>query len=165
MDYEDNVADNKVDTEEVTKVLLNIQQQLARTDEDVDQTYLVDALQQHRSLILNYATMSFVKKPNNPKMLEAVTTLVAQLEKAVRDDRKERAKKKDSEDNKLSFNQMLEAMKQISSGEINIPTFKMDSFMLDPTQSLMTICEGIKPINQEELEMGNQLVDLEGNPM
>ncbi|ASU03447.1 hypothetical protein RISINGSUN_223 [Erwinia phage vB_EamM_RisingSun] len=165
MDYEDNAVDNKVDTEEVTKVLLNIQQQLARNDEDVDQTFLVDALQQHRSMILNYATLQFVKKPNNPKMLEAVTTLVAQLEKAVRDDRKERLKKKENEDNKVSFNQMLDAMKKISNGEINIPTFTMDSFMLDPSQSLLSIREGIKPINTEELEMGNQLVDLDGNPM
>lgn len=164
MDYEDNVASsNKIDTEEVTKVLLNIQQQLSRTDEDVDQNYLVDALQQHRSLILNYATLSFVNKPNNPKMLEAVTTLVAQIEKAVRDDRKERAKKKDADDNKLSFNQMLDAMKQISSGAIAIPTFNMDGFMLDPTFSLMR--DDMKPINTDELAMGNELVDLEGNPM
>lgn len=166
MDYEEqSPADNRVDTEEVTKVLLNIQEQLARNDEDVDQKYLVDALQQHRSMILNYATLSFVKKPNNPKMLEAVTTLVAQLEKAVRDDRKERAKKKDAEDNKISFNQMLDAMKQISNGEINIPTFKSTSFILDPTQSLLTLRETIKPISADELEMGNGLIDLDGNPM
>ena len=166
MDYEEQTpASNKVDTEEVTKVLLNIQEQLTHNEEDVEQKYLVDALQQHRSMLLNYATLSFINKPNNPKMLEALTTLVAQLEKAVRDDRKERARKKDADENKVSFNQMLDAMKQISNGDINIPTFKSTAFILDPTQSLLTLRDTIKPIGLGELEMGNSLVDINGDPM
>lgn len=154
-----------VDTEQVRSVLLNIQQNLARRDDDQDQNYLVEALQEHRTMLLNYATLTYLNRPKDPKLLEAVTGLVAQIEKAVRDDRKERLKKKENEDNKLSFNQMMEAMKQISAGEIVIPKFEMTHFLLDPSKSLLELNNEIKPIKPEELDQGNTLVDLDGNVM
>lgn len=147
---------------EVEKALENIRNCLARTEEDPDQKSLVDAVQESKALLLNFATLSYIQKPNNPKMLEAITSLIAGIEKTVRDDRKEKAKEKEKEDDKVSFNQMLDAMKEISSGNIQLPSFNIGSFILDPSKSLTATSPTINPITQAELTQGNGLVDLQG---
>lgn len=147
---------------EVEKALENIRGCLARTEEDPDQRALVDAVQESKALLLNFATLSYIQKPNNPKMLEAITSLIAGIEKTVRDDRKEKAKEKEKEDDKVSFNQMLDAMKEISSGNIQLPSFNIGSFILDPSKSLTATSPTINPITPAELTQGNGLVDLKG---
>lgn len=160
------ITENKDDgLESVQSALLDIQQAVIKQEEDPEQNVLMETVQKWRSMILNYATLAYLEKPRDAKMLEAVSALVAQLEKAVRDDRKERAKKQDSDDNRLSFNQMLEAMTSISSGTIKLPTFDVDTFFLDPTKSIFEPTQDFKVIKPEELETGNGLIDIDGNPM
>jgi len=90
--------------------------------------------------------------------------LLAHMEKAIRDDRKERMKKQENQDNKLSFNQMLEAMSMIKTGAIQIPVFDVSSFMLDPSVSLTDGLD-VKPINEAELVQGNQIISIDGTPV
>lgn len=158
-----NVDDKDDGLENVRSALLDIQQAVIRQEEDPEQNTLAETVQKYRSMLLNFATLAYLEKPRDAKMLEAVSSLVAQIEKSVRDDRKEKAKKQENDDNRLSFNQMLEAMQNISSGTIKLPTFEVDSFFLDPSRSLLELSEDIKPIKPEELTFGNGLVDLDGN--
>ena len=161
-EHQTSQSDLDADDEVIKGILLDVQNALSHDEEDIDQVSLVNALQQHRTLLLNYATKAYINKPNNPKLLEAVTSLVAQLEKAVRDNRKERERKKDRDDNRATFNQLVDAMKNISSGKIDVPTFNMQNFILDPSKSLFEINPGMVPIGDQELEQGNKIVDMSG---
>lgn len=147
---------------EVITALEQIRNTIERTDEDPDQAGLITAVQQNKSILLNYAMLAYMRNPTNPKMLESITSLLAQIEKTVRDDRKEKARAKEKEDDKLTFNQMMDAMKQISSGQIQLPTFNIGSFLLDPSKSLLPATSEMTPITQAELEQGNSLVDING---
>lgn len=132
------------------------------TDEDVEQVSLVTALQKNRQFLLQFAMRAYMEKPNSASLLEGVTSLLDHMEKSVRNDRKERSKKQESQDNKLSFQQMLEAMQMIKTGTIALPTFDVSSFLLDPTVSLVEGLD-VKPINEHELVQGNAVVDIDGN--
>lgn len=147
---------------EVVTALEQIRNTIEGTDEDPNNAGLITAVQRNKAILLDYAMMTYMRNPTNPKMLESITSLLAQIEKTVRDDRKEKAKAKEKEDDKLTFNQMMDAMKQISSGQIQLPTFNIGSFLLDPSKSLLGPAANIAPINPAELEQGNALVDIEG---
>ncbi|UYE93564.1 hypothetical protein [Shewanella phage FishSpeaker] len=147
---------------EVITALEQIRNTIEQNEEDPEQKSLITAVQHNKYVLLNYAMMAYQRNPTNPKMLESITSLLAQIEKTVRDDRKEKARAKEKEDDKLTFNQMMEAMKQISSGQIQLPTFNIGSFLLDPTKSLLGNAPGVNPISPAELEQGNSLVDING---
>lgn len=152
-----------ISEDEVEKVLLMMKQALVKDLEDEKQTRLVDAVQASRQMLLQYAMQQYLSNPKSASLLEGVTSLIAHIEKTVRDDRKEKAKEKEGESNILHFNQMLEAMKMISANKVAVPTFDIAAFILDPNKSL--IPEGnpeIAPINPEELVQGNAIVDIEG---
>ena len=53
---------------------------------------LINLVQKQRTLLLDIATQTYISKPSNCKLLDSINTLVSQLEKSVRDDRKEKAK-------------------------------------------------------------------------
>jgi hypothetical protein len=108
---------------------------------------------------------AYLDNPKNAGLLEGVTQIIAQIEKTVRDDRKERAKKKDSEGNRVSFNQMLEALQGIQKGSINLPVFEFTQFILDPSMPLIADADLTSSINPAELVMGVMLADIDGNPM
>lgn len=92
--------------------------------------------------------------------------MLAQMEKTIRDDRKEKAKKKENENNALGFSQLMEALGNISSGNIKLPSFDMKDFILDPSKPLIDEEDkSMEPIKLEELEQGNKLVDLDGEPV
>jgi hypothetical protein len=131
--------------------------------EDEDQNKLVEAIQNSRALMLKYAMQQYLSKPSSASLLEGVSSLLGHMEKVVRDNRKEKAKKKEGETNVLAFNQMLEAMKTISSGAVTLPVFDMSGFMLDPNKSLLEGNKDAAPIKPEELVQGNSIVDIDGN--
>lgn len=136
---------------------------IRKDDESDDQSHLIEVIQLNRALLLDSAMMSYLNKPGHSKLLESVISLLAGMEKAVRDDRKEAAKKKELLTNTVAFTNMLDALKEISTGRITIPTFDMGDFVLDPSKSLIEGDEEIGEIKEAELEQGNFLVDLEGN--
>lgn len=139
---------------------------ITKTSEGDEQNALVEAIQLNRNLLLNQAFGAYLKNPRQSKLLESVISILAGLEKSVRDDRKEAAKKKELETNTVAFNDMLEALKDISAGKIEIPTFDMSEFVLDPSKSLTEVApDDYDPISEEELVQGNVLVDIEGNPI
>lgn len=146
---------------EVIAIMEKMRKALVGNPEDQDQTTLVTLIQENRALLLQYAMSQYLLNPKSASLLEGVTSLIGQMEKTVRDDRKERTKKNDAENNIVSFNQMLDAMKSISSGKIIVPSFDMSDFILDPSKSLL-ISPDIAPIKSEELVMGNGLVNIDG---
>lgn len=147
---------------EVDAALLEIVASLTKTDDDPDQEGLVTSVQKHRALLLKFATLAYMRKPNSAMLLTSIISLVAAMEKAVRDDRKEKAKKEENETNQYSFSQIVESLNAIASGAVVTPTFTLTSFILDPTKSLLDVEETFKPIKPEELVQGNEIVDLEG---
>lgn len=149
----------------IDAVMQAINSALHPTDEDIEQKQLVQAIQSHRSMILDIASSAYSNKPGDPKLLEAISSLLTQLEKSVRDDRKERAKKSEQEDNKVSFKQMVEALRQLGTGEIKLPTFSSKQMMfLDPNVSLSEIGD-LGRIKEKELDMGSISVDFDGQEM
>ena len=149
----------------VTGVIENLRVAMMGTEEDLDQETLVKVVQTSRSFLLQYAMQAYLDNPKNAGLLEGVTQIIAQIEKTVRDDRKERAKKKDSEGNRVSFNQMLEALQGIQKGSINLPVFEFTQFILDPSMPLIADADLTSSINPAELVMGVMLADIDGNPM
>jgi len=154
-----------IQDQQVADIMTLLQGALVRKEEDEDQVSLVDVLQKHRALLVNYATQQYLSNPKSASLLEGIVSLIGHMEKAVRDDRKERAKKKDSENNVLAFNQMVDAMKSISAGKIALPVFDVKSFILDPTQSLLAAAPDVAPIKPGELVQGNQVVGIDGTPV
>lgn len=148
----------------VETILMALKKAIEGTEEDVDQTALVKVIQDNRAFVLEYAMQAYLDNPKNAHLLEGVTSIIAQIEKTVRDDRKERMKKKENENNQVAFSQMLEAMKSISSGAIALPVFDQTDFILDPTKSLLDLVN-VAPIKPEELVQGNEIVDLDGQPV
>ena len=149
--------------DEVGTAMENIRKALVKNIEDEDQTQLVDAIQEHRTLLLKYVTQQYLSNPKSASLLIGLISLINDMEKTVRDDRKEKMKKQDSQNNIVAFNQMVDAMKSISAGKIDLPVFDMQAFILDPSKSLITpTMEGINPITAEELVQGNSIVDIDG---
>lgn len=157
-------VDNKhrIQDQDVNDVLTLLSQTLDRTDEDPEQVSFVTALQKNRQFLLQFAMRAYMEKPNSASLLEGVTSLLDHMEKAVRTDRKERSKKEEAQDNKLSFQQMLDAMQMIKTGSISLPTFDLSNFMFDPSVSMVEGLD-VKPISENELVQGNSVVDIDGN--
>jgi hypothetical protein len=160
--YEPKPPANTEPSLEMIAIMERMRKALQENPEDVDQKELVKVIQENRAHILQYAMGQYLQNPKSASLLEGVTSLIGQMEGAVRNDRKERAKKQDQENNVISFNQMLDAMKGISNGQIIIPHFDMADFILDPGQSLLTRID-VDPIKPEELVQGNELIDIDGN--
>lgn len=159
------INSDKLIDEKINEVMTSIQKALNPNDEDAEQKSLIDAIQQHRTLILDISSLAFSKKPGDPKLLEAISSLLAQMEKSVRDNRKESQKKKDAEDNKVSFRQMVDALQSLSSGDIILPTFSNNRVFLDPNVSLTQVAPDLGKIKDAEIEMGQQMLDFDGQPV
>lgn len=151
-----------IDDANLEEVLALLKQSLEPSEDDVEQVTFVTALQKNRQFLLQYAMKAYMEKPGSASLLEGVTSLLGHMEKAIRDDRKERMKKQENQDNRLSFQQMLEAMQMIKTGNLTVPTFDVTAFMLDPNVSLVEGLD-IKPIGEGELVQGNSIVDINGN--
>jgi hypothetical protein len=95
-----------------------------------NETSLLSIVQKQRKLLLDIATQTFISKPNNPKLLDSINTLLGHMEKSVRDDRKERLRDRELEDNKANFSVFANALIEITAGRITMPTF--GEISLDP---------------------------------
>lgn len=162
--YEPKPPANTEPSLEMIAIMERMRNALAANPEDVDQTELIKVIQENRAHILQYAMGQYLQNPKSASLLEGVTSLIGQMEGTVRNDRKERTKKKDAENNIVSFNQMLDAMKGISNGQIVIPHFDMSDFILDPSKTLLTVVD-VSPIKPSELVQGNEIIDIDGNPV
>lgn len=121
---------------------------------------LIKLVQNQRRLLLDIATQTFIHKPNNPKLLDSINTLLGQMEKTVRDDRKERLRDRELEDNRANFATFVTALNEITAGKIVMPTFETHSINLDPLSD--DIAEPEDPdeaIRDEELHQGRQILD------
>lgn len=145
----------------VERVMLLLAEANQQDENDPAQKNLTGAIQKYREMLLNIATRSYLEKPGNPKLLEGLISLLGQIDKSVRDDRKEEAKKVEREDNKVSFNQMVEAMKMITNGTLAAPSWGDAPTWLDASDSDIDLSD-IK-IKDAELDLGRIQLDLDGN--
>ena len=165
IDIEDKPKEELVENPLLEAKLKEIRDAITANDEG---NSLIESLQKNREFLLSYATNMYLQKPTRVGLLESITTLLSQMESSVRNDRKEKLKRDEQESNSVSFNQMMTAIDKISKGNIKLPTFEVNNFMLDPSKSLLdanSTEEFIKPINVEELKQGMELIDLDGNPI
>lgn len=154
-----------LDMDKMAIVLEQLRAAMTGTEEDIDQEALVKMVQNNRAFLLEYAMAAYLDNPRNGELLTSVTSIIAAIEKTVREDRKERMKKKDQENNAIGFNQMMEALQNISNGGIRMPVFDFKDFILDPNKSILVdevMKKDMEPINEDELVMGNALVDIDG---
>lgn len=120
---------------------------------------LITLVQQQRRLLLDIATTTFIKKPNNPKLLDSINTILAQIEKTVRDDRKEKLKNKELEDNKVSFGAFVNALNEVAAGKIVLPSYSGRDIAADFETPLIDLSDPDLAITDEELFIGRQEVD------
>lgn len=153
------------DLDAIPAVIESLRLAMLGNDEDVDQEALVKTVQSSRAFLLEYALQAYLDNPKNPGLLEGVSQIIAQIEKTVRDDRKERSKKKEGEGNRVAFNQMLEALQGISKGAVNLPTFEFTQFILDPSIPLVNEALLKSPIRPDELVQGIVLANIDGEKM
>lgn len=127
-----------------------------------NETSLLNIVQKQRRLLLDIATQTFIHKPNNPKLLDSINTLLGQMEKAVRDDRKERLRDRELEDNKASFATFANALVEITAGRIKMPTFGT-MLTLDPlgdeSKVFFETDDPDDAIKEEELIGRRQILD------
>lgn len=154
-----------LDTDRMKELIGLLKDSMEGNLEDVEQQNLIRMVQKNRAFVLEFAMAAWLDNPKNAHLLEGVNQILQQIEKVVRDDRKEALKKKENENNQISFNQMMEAMQKLNQSGNNLPTFNFGDFILDPTKPIAPSKEFFNPINEHELQQGNQLVDLEGNPL
>lgn len=123
---------------------------------------LLNIVQKQRKLILDIATQTFINKPNNPKLMDSINTLLGQIEKSVRDDRKERLRDKELEDNKANFATFVNALNEVTAGRLVMPTFSSIPMSLDPFGETGRLFETDNPdeeITEEEMKQGRQILD------
>lgn len=151
--------------ERLNATLQSIREAIATSEED-DGASLAKGLQGSREFLLDLAMKYYLERPS-AKALEGILGLLAQLEGSLRSDRKEKAKKEEALSNAQSFNLMVEALEKINSSAITVPKFDLGNFVLDPTRSLLEAQPEVTfvPINEEELEQGMKLVDIDGQPI
>lgn len=119
---------------------------------------LINLVQKQRTLLLDIATQTYISKPSNCKLLDSINTLVSQLEKSVRDSRKEVQKAKELEDNKTSFAAFVNALNEVANGKLVIPNYGDMGIILDPLKPV-TQLNSETMIRPEELDQGLIVVD------
>lgn len=151
------------DSDKMKRVIEELREAMVGDEEDIDQIAMVKMIQKNRAFLLEYAMGAYLDNPKNGELLGSVTSIIAALERTIREDRKERSKKKENEDNAISFNQMMDALQNMNSGSIKLPTFDFGEFILDPSKSIIGDRKFFNPINEHELDQGIQQLDFDGN--
>jgi hypothetical protein len=150
-----------VQEKEKDQLIADIQTILSGGHSVQNETSLINIVQKQRKLVLDIATQTFISKPNNPKLLDSINTILAQMEKSVRDDRKERLKDRELEDNKANFATFVSALNEITAGKISMPTFSSAPLPLDPfaDAKLFETDNPDEDITEEEKFQGRQILD------
>lgn len=154
-------VDNKLVQEKEKEVILKqLQEALNKGNDKESQNEVINLVNQHRRLLLDIATVSYLNKPGNAKLLDSINTILSQIEKSVRDDRKEKMKDKELEDNKVSFANFVSALSEITAGKISMPNYGSEGLPFNVDFKLM---EGEDDpdmeIKDEELSQGRQVID------
>jgi len=161
--YANNHAEeNKLPQEAEKEKLIADIQTILNGEHSVDsEKSLLNIVQKQRKLILDIATSTFIKKPNNPKLMDSINTLLGQMEKSVRDDRKERLKDRELEDNKANFATFVSALNEVTAGRLVMPTFADFQLPLDPfgDNKLFVTDNPDEEITEEEKFQGRQILD------
>ncbi|UOX39485.1 hypothetical protein [Aeromonas phage ZPAH34] len=144
---------------EKEELMINLQTILNKGSSKETESELLNCIQKNRKLMLDVATATFIKKPNNSKLLDSINTLLAGLEKSVRDDRKEKLKDRELEDNKTSFASLVNALKEVSAGKLTLPSYDGLAMILDPLKPITELDEE-EQIKEEEKEQGRQEIDV-----
>lgn len=125
-----------------------------------DESDFIKMVQRQRTLMLDIATQTFISKPNNPKLLDSINTLLAGLERTVRDDRKERLKDRELEDNKANFATFVNALNEVAAGRLVMPNYGGQAIVLDPMAPLPGLSNNPDDaISDDELYQGRQMVN------
>lgn len=158
----DHAEENKLPQEKEKEKLISDIQAILNSDHSVEnEKSLLNIVQKQRKLILDIATSTFIKKPNNPKLMDSINTLLGQMEKSVRDDRKERLKDRELEDNKANFSTFVNALNEITAGRLAMPNFANFQIPLDPfgDKKLFITDNPDEEITEEEKFQGRQILD------
>lgn len=158
----DHVKENKLPQEIEKEKLISDIQTILNGEHSVDsEKSLLNIVQKQRKLILDIATSTFINKPNNPKLMDSINTLLGQMEKSVRDDRKERLKDRELEDNKANFATFVSALNEVTAGRLVMPTFADFNMPLDPfaDKKLFVTDNPDEEITEEEKFQGRQILD------
>lgn len=149
--------------EEIKSIMQELTLATVKDELDPKQNALIATIQRLRGKIIDAATFAWLKSPNNPKLLEGLSALLTQTEKSVRDDRKEAERAKDKEEDKATFNQLVEAMAMLADNRIAVPTWGDHSYFLDPNMTFADVNAEAGKIKAGELELGVTQLDMDGN--
>lgn len=139
-------------------LISNINAILKKDQNGETENELINLVQKQRTLLLDIATQTYISKPSNCKLLDSINTLIGQLEKSVRDNRKELQKAKEMEDNKTSFAAFVNALNEVANGKLVIPNYGDMGIILDPLKPV-TQLDSETMIKAEELAQGLIVVD------
>lgn len=139
-------------------LISNINAILKKDQNSETENELINLVQKQRTLLLDIATQTYISKPSNCKLLDSINTLIGQLEKSVRDNRKELQKAKEMEDNKTSFAAFVNALNEVANGKLVIPNYGDMGIILDPLKPV-TQLDSETMIKAEELAQGLIIVD------
>ena len=139
-------------------LISNINAILKKDQNSETENELINLVQKQRTLLLDIATQTYISKPSNCKLLDSINTLIGQLEKSVRDSRKEVQKAKEMEDNKTSFAAFVNALNEVANGKLVIPNYGDMGIILDPLKPV-TQLNSETMIKAEELAQGLIVVD------
>ena len=139
-------------------LISNINAILKKDQNTETENELINLVQKQRTLLLDIATQTYISKPSNCKLLDSINTLIGQLEKSVRDDKKEKARAKEMEDNKTSFAAFVNALNEVANGKLVIPNYGDMGIILDPLKPV-TQLNSETMIKAEELAQGLIVVD------
>lgn len=153
-------SDDKLKTVQDKDALIAEINKLLKGPQDKEaESTLINTVQRQRNLLLDIAMQTIINKPNNPKLMDSINTILAQIEKTIRDDRKERLKDRELEDNRANFATFVNALTEVSNGKIVMPTYGSGSFVLDPLAPIIRIEDPDDEIKPEEIMQGHHIVD------
>lgn len=131
---------------------------LAKPDSKESENELIKMLTNQRTLLLDVAMHTYISKPSNCKLLDSINTLIGQLEKTVRDDRKERLKDRELEDNRANFSTFVSALNEITAGKLVLPNYGDQAFILDPLKPIHELSYDER-IKEGETTQGRMEID------
>lgn len=140
--------------------IADINKILAKPDSKEVETELIQMLTNQRSLLLDVAMHTYISKPSNCKLLDSINTLIGQMEKTVRDNRKEKLKDKELEDNRANFATFVSALNEVAAGKLVLPNYGDQAFILDPLKPIHELSYGER-IKEGETIQGRQEIDVE----
>lgn len=118
---------------------------------------LINYLQKQRSMLIEIMVNNFINRPC-AKMADALNTTLAQMEKSVRDDRKETDRAKELQTSKETWDLFTKSLTAVMDGQLKVPTFGKIGLVLDPLKNEIDDFED--EIKDSELSQGIEKLDI-----